>query len=159
MEYWDNYIVYNSGDVWSKKRKKFLKPRFDKDGYKRVDLTNKEKKRKTFHIHKLVAIVYMKFQPTSVDICIDHIDDDKLNNYLHNLQIITRQQNSRKIKYKNKKDGLPKGVSSNKTKTKFYANICIDGARCYLGCYNSIHEAQAKYMEKYSELMVGVLNY
>ena len=46
MEFWDNYIVYNSGEVFSKKRKKFLKQRNDKDGYKRVDLTNKDKVKK-----------------------------------------------------------------------------------------------------------------
>jgi hypothetical protein len=158
MEFWDNYIVYNSGEVFSKKRKKFLKQRNDKDGYKRVDLTNKDKVRKTFLIHKLVAIVYMNFKPQT-DLVIDHIDDNRINNYLHNLQIITRQQNSRKIKYSNKKNGMPKGVSCNKKKNKFYANIRIDGTLCFLGCYNTMEEARDKYMEKYTELMIGVLNY
>ncbi len=157
MEFWDNYLIYNSGEVYSINKKKFIKPRFDKDGYKRVDLTNKEKVRKTFFIHQLVAIVYKDFTP-SVNLVIDHIDENRTNNFLHNLQIITRQQNSRKIKYNNKKNGLPKGVSCNKNKTKFYANISIGGSKCYLGCADTVIEAHDIYMKKYTELMIGVLN-
>ena len=80
------------------------------------------------------------------------------HNFLHNLQIITRQQNSRKIKYNNKKNGLPKGVSCNKNKTKFYANIIIGGTKCYLGCADNVIDAHDIYMKKYTELMIGVLN-
>tara|TARA_R110000737_G_scaffold4037_2_gene13377 strand:+ start:118 stop:591 length:474 start_codon:yes stop_codon:yes gene_type:complete len=156
MEFYDNYLIYNSGDVYSIKSKKFLKPRFDRDGYKRVDLY-KDNVAKTFFIHQLVAIVYKDYVPNN-KLVIDHIDDNRTNNFLHNLQIITRQQNSRKIKYPNKKNGLPKGITTNKHKTKFYANIKIDGVKCYLGCSNNLIEAHDIYMKKYTELMIGVLN-
>ena len=38
IENYSNYLIYNSGEIFSIKRKKFLKSRFDKDGYKRCDL-------------------------------------------------------------------------------------------------------------------------
>ena len=35
-----DYMIYPSGDIYSIRRKIFLKPRFDKDGYKRISLKN-----------------------------------------------------------------------------------------------------------------------
>ena len=36
-----NYLISDQGRVYSCKRKKFLKPRKDKDGYHQVDLCKK----------------------------------------------------------------------------------------------------------------------
>ena len=35
-----DYLVYPTGDIYSIRSKKYLKPRYDKNGYKRVDLRN-----------------------------------------------------------------------------------------------------------------------
>ena len=35
---YSNYLIYNNGDIYSKKLKRFLKQRRDKDNYLRVDL-------------------------------------------------------------------------------------------------------------------------
>ena len=57
-----NYLIYNSGDVYSIKRKIFIKSRFDKNNYKRVTLWNDDKKMKTLKIHQLVAMAYLDFK-------------------------------------------------------------------------------------------------
>ena len=101
IENFSNYLIYNNGDVYSIKRNIFIKPRFDKDGYKRISIWNDDKKMKTIKIHQLVAMAYLDFKLDGLSnskLVIDHIDNNKVNNYLHNLQIITRVQNTRRIK-------------------------------------------------------------
>ena len=33
IQNFSNYLIYNNGDIYSVKRKIFLKPRYDRDGY------------------------------------------------------------------------------------------------------------------------------
>ena len=146
-----NYLIYNSGDIYSLKRKIFLKPRFDKDNYKRVDLSNKNKS-KTFFVHQLVALAYLNHD-LSTNLCVDHIDNDRTNNYLHNLQVITKEQNSRKKNIK-KKSGLSKGVT--KSGKKFISKICIKKVKIILGIFDNEKEASLCYNNKFNELMIDV---
>ena len=146
-----NYLIYNSGEIYSIKRKIFLKARFDKDNYKRVDLSNKNKS-KTFFVHQLVAIAYLNHD-LSKNLCIDHINNDRTNNYLHNLQIITKEQNSRKVNIK-KKSGLQKGV--HKSGNKYISKICINREQIILGVFDTEEEASECYNNKFNELMVDV---
>jgi len=103
-----DYMIYPSGDIYSIRRKIFLKPRFDKDGYKRISLKNIfTLKLDTITIHNLVARCYLGYKKNS-GLVIDHIDNNKLNNYIHNLQLITQSQNCRKEHMKKlQKNGLP----------------------------------------------------
>jgi len=89
------YAITSCGKVWSYRRKKFLKP-IDKNGYLRVSLT-KDKETKWFYIHRLVAEAYIP-NPNEYD-TIDHIDFNKTNNCLNNLQWMNRSENSRKRRY------------------------------------------------------------
>lgn len=62
---------------------KILKPYINKDGYKMVMLFN-NKQRKAISVHRLVAIHFIENidnQP-----CINHKDEDKLNNNYDNLE-------------------------------------------------------------------------
>ena len=161
IENYSKYLIYNNGDVYSIKRKKFLKLRLDKNGYKRVDLYNDSKQAKTFKIHQLVAIAYLDFilEPDS-NLCIDHIDNNITNNYLHNLQIITKIQNTRKAKFKNK-NGLMRGVHHYKNKKKnvnknFKSMININNIRINLGYFESEIEAHNAYIIEFNKLMIGV---
>ena len=61
----------------------------------------------TITIHNLVARCYLGYKKNSC-LVIDHIDNNKLNNYIHNLQLITQSQNCRKEHMKKlQKNGLP----------------------------------------------------
>ena len=90
------YAITSCGKVWSYRRKKFLKPSFNKDGYLRVAL-RKDKEKKDFFIHRLVAEAYLD-NPNNYE-TVDHIDFDKANNCLNNLQWMSRGENSRKRRY------------------------------------------------------------
>ena len=87
------YAVTSCGKVWSYRRKKFLKPAANKDGYLRVTLS-KNKKQKSFLIHRLVAEAYLD-NPNNYE-TVDHIDFDRTNNCLNNLQWMSHSENSRK---------------------------------------------------------------
>jgi|TARA_R100000084_G_C4624727_1_gene135129 predicted PolB exonuclease-like 3'-5' exonuclease len=153
IENYSNYLVYNNGDVYNIKRKIFMKTRLDRDGYLRVDLRDDNKKAKTLKIHQLVAIAYLGHKLGDDNIVIDHIDDDKKNNYLHNLQIITRQQNSMKNAGRKKRD-LPVGVY--KTKNYYCSHFVWNKNFIWLGVFDSIEDASHAYSEATFHLMEGV---
>lgn len=103
-----NHLIYPDGKIYSLKRNKFLKARYNKDGYLRISIKNVlTGKLDTAMIHHLVGKKYLNFS-SNCGYCIDHIDNNKLNNNIHNLQIITPIQNTLKYFYhKVNKNGLP----------------------------------------------------
>ena len=87
------YAITTEGDVYSYKRKKFLKPVADCKGYLFVRLC-KDGKVKNYKIHRLVAETYLP-NPENLP-QVDHIDGNKMHNFLNNLQWITNRDNCRK---------------------------------------------------------------
>ena len=90
-----NYQISNLGRVKSLNynrtgREKIMKPRKDKDGYLKVDLY-KEGKHKTIHIHRLVAQTFLPNPNNLLEI--NHIDENKTNNRVDNLEFCTHQYN------------------------------------------------------------------
>lgn len=92
--YDDYYFVSNDGDVYSLYKKGLLKHSIDKDGYHRVDIHGKHMK-----IHKLVYLVWIGDIPIGLQI--NHIDDNKNNNYYKNLYAGTQQENIADCRYNN----------------------------------------------------------
>ena len=91
------YAITSCGKVWSYRRKKFLKPSLNEAGYLRIVL-RKDKETKSFYIHRLVAEAYLD-NPNNYE-TVDHIDFDKTNNCLNNLQWMSLSENSRKRRYR-----------------------------------------------------------
>lgn len=84
------YAATEDGRIWSYRSKKFLKPGTDGKGYKLVILC-KDKKRKTYRIHRLVAETFLP-NPANLP-QINHIDENKANNALSNLEWISLKDN------------------------------------------------------------------
>ena len=99
IEGWPGYFVTKDGMVYSYKTNKFLSPGINTHGYKHVNLyrhndqTNKVEK-KNFRVHRLVAETYIPNPDCLKEV--DHIDDNKENNNVTNLQWITSQGNNEK---------------------------------------------------------------
>ena len=91
IEGYENYLIYEDGRVFSKKRNIFLKPSPDKDGYLIVGLW-KDGKEKTFRIHRLIALHYIP-NPHNYP-CIDHKDRNRKNNSINNLRWVTHIMNN-----------------------------------------------------------------
>lgn len=85
------YAVTEDGKVWSYRTNKWLKPSI-KRGYKAVVLSTPTKTRQVY-IHRLVAEAYIP-NPENLE-CINHIDEDKLNNSVNNLEWCTWDYNNK----------------------------------------------------------------
>lgn len=85
------YKISSNGRVWGCKYKRLLKPVLHHTGYLNVMLY-KNAKGKHFSIHRLVAL---NFIPTvEGKYCVNHIDENKTNNHLENLEWVDYQENN-----------------------------------------------------------------
>jgi len=86
----ENYLISKDGDIYSNYTNKKLKCSSDKNGYLKIRLVNKSG-RKTMFLHRLLAI---QFIPNPLNkTFINHIDGNKYNNRLYNLEWCTHKEN------------------------------------------------------------------
>ncbi len=64
----------------------------EKDGYSYITLVGNKSKSKSFFIHRLVAQAFLPL-PKTKDLQINHIDGNKNNNSIDNLEWVTAQEN------------------------------------------------------------------
>jgi len=143
----DRIVVENSGKERSHKGR-LLKSCDPGSGYLMVRLS-KNGVVKTRTVHQLVAEAFLNHVPNGFKMVVDHIDNNKLNNSLSNLQIITHRKNSSK----DKKGGssIYDGVHWAKRDLKWVARIVIKGKRKYLGQFTEELEAAKAYGNALSE--------
>jgi hypothetical protein len=123
-------------------------------GYKSVTVQIKGLNRKSFEIHQLVAAAFLNYKWNGKAFVVDHIDNNKLNNNLDNLQIVSFRENTSKDKWRTKKSGLPLGVSWCKSRNKYKAAIYFNSVHYNLGRYNTIEEAEKAYQNKLKSLSI-----
>lgn len=140
------YQISNLGRVKSFKGKKerVLKSAVDSAGYLMVVLCN-DSTRKTYRIHKLVAINFLNHKPDGYKLVVDHIDNNKLNNNIDNLQLITPRKNLSKDRGKFNDSSRHIGVCFHKTSSKWLSRICINGKSKHLGLFQNELEASNAY--------------
>lgn len=86
------YLVSSKGKVYSKISNKLMKLRPNIDGYFIVTLVNNKQGRR-WRVHRLVALAFI---PNPEDKpCINHIDCNRQNNNVENLEWCTQKENSR----------------------------------------------------------------
>lgn len=83
-----NYGITRTGTIFNLKNNRILKPS-QRDGYSRVDLNGK-----FYSVHRLVYETYVGEIPEGS--VIDHIDGNRANNNLSNLQLVTQSENMKK---------------------------------------------------------------
>lgn len=91
IENFPNYRIYDDGRVFSYVSNRFLKPYKDPHGYYRVTLC-KGGKRKDFPLHRLMLLVWKGLDVSKI-YC-NHIDGNKINNKLDNLEWATPVENA-----------------------------------------------------------------
>jgi hypothetical protein len=86
------YLISNTGQVYSHYKQGILKTRLDKDGYEVVNLYN-DKRMFTFKVHRLVLEAFSP-EKESGQCSVNHIDGNKTNNNLVNLEWCSSLENS-----------------------------------------------------------------
>ena len=85
------YMISNFGRIKSLYQNRILKPKVDKNGYLEIGLM-KNKRRKYFRVHRLVAIHFIP-NDDEEKTEVNHIDENKENNHVENLEWCTREYN------------------------------------------------------------------
>lgn len=118
------------------------------DGYVRIQFD-----KKAWLAHKLAWFLTYGTYPDNLD----HIDEDKTNNTIHNLRIAEgslQNLNKSKPRVDNLSTGL-KGVTINKTSKSnpYVAAITFKGKRKHIGSFNTPIEAHNAYLKAKEGLM------
>ena len=85
------YAIDECGQVWSYRRKRFLNPFMSNTGYPQVSLYLNGSK-KTCFVHRLVAETFLPNPDNKPQV--HHVDGDRTNPTLSNLQWTTPEENS-----------------------------------------------------------------
>lgn len=95
IEHYPNYEVHFDGRVRNKTTGHVLKPADNGKGYKFVHLYNGQTpKGRGCLVHRLVLSTHDVFIPEG-NLDVNHIDGNKSNNHIHNLEWVTKSENTR----------------------------------------------------------------
>jgi hypothetical protein len=143
MEIWKDVIGYeglyqvsNLGNVVSNRSKKTMKPFLNSSGYLRLCLC-KNGKTKKHYIHRLVAYSFNENKNTNLQV--NHIDGNKTNNNVLNLEIITARENL--CHYFNREDRC---VYFRKDSKKWRVIIGVKDKAIHLGNFENKEDAIKK---------------
>lgn len=122
-----------------------LKSKINKAGYHQQSLG-----KKTVLIH---IVEYFSFHPEleiKKGYVVDHKDENKLNNDLENLQYVTQSFNVQKSNIiRGNKTSKYVGVSFDKSKNKWIAQIRIEGKSKKLGAFSTEEAAASEYLANF----------
>ena len=146
-----DYQVSNLGRVRSFKgiKERFLKPSPNGRGYLHVVL-HKKRKQTTSKVHQMVAVTFLNHNILDKKMVVDHIDNNKLNNTVNNLQLISQRENVSKESV-NKTGFLGVFLSGRKNKP-FMSQISINGKIKHLGRFETKALAAKAYQDKLKEI-------
>lgn len=89
----DSYHISNFGRVFSTKANKILNYSISDGGYARVGVRTFEKEAKLVLVHRAVLLAF-NYNPYYKELECNHIDGNKLNNFIYNLEWVTRKENA-----------------------------------------------------------------
>ena len=141
---YENYSINEDGVIFNKKNK-IMKPSINGHGYCVVNLY-KDKQKRMFSIHQLMFMVFYGIESDRKNV-IDHIDGNKTNNKLSNLQYVTQRLNT--TKDRKSKTGLT-GVYE--YKGRFQSAIRVNGKKIHLGTFETAEKAYDAYKKELKNL-------
>ena len=123
----------------------------DSKGYDRLGILVKGVGRKCIRHHQIIAATFLDYKFGQNLWQVDHIDNNKKNNSLVNLQLLDNRSNTTKSWSNRKKNNLPCGVLKRKS-GNYEAQIFFNGKKHNLGTYKNIEDASNAYKNKLKEI-------
>lgn len=139
------YKISNLGNVFSIISNKVLKPAINNNGYLALNLYGKDKL-KRYKVHQLVAMAFLNHIPNGSTLVVNHINYNRLDNKLCNLEVVTMRENSNKKHIKSKSKYI--GVYFNKNSNKWYSQIYANKKRKHLGTFDCELKAHLAYQKQ-----------
>lgn len=136
---YDKVVQHNYGGKAIKKGKQ-LKPEKTNCGYLRVLLINKDNKRCHVSIHRAVAEAFIS-NPNNLP-QVNHIDGNKLNNNVNNLEWVTSSQNINHAFKNGLNHGKTKGIKC------MVDGIVFESIQAAANYYNTSHYKISKIIER-----------
>ena len=138
-----NYQISNLGRVRNCNTGRILKPGWGTGGYLKVTLC-KDSKKFTCRIHKLVANEFID-NPNNKK-CIDHINNDRVDNTVTNLRFATYSENQRNKPKKQNTSSQYLGVCWCKTKQRWHCRVRDENSKYnHLGYFENEKDAGLAY--------------
>lgn len=88
----DYYLITSDGEIYSDNSGKMKTRNKQGTEYQIINLTTVDGRKKTFRLHRLVMLAFKPIE-NSKDYEVNHIDGNKLNNKLENLEWCTSSEN------------------------------------------------------------------
>ena len=143
------YQISNLGRVkslWFGKER-IMKQHKNKKGYLRISLIFNKKQ----YNKRVSCLVWDAFGDKKRDVHVDHIDENKENNRIGNLQLLTCRENNTKRCLNTKSSSKYVGVHLQDNKY-WVAQISINNKTEYIGLFKNEHDAHLAYQNKLSTL-------
>ena len=139
--YTDAVRCYKNGLVeryWRNKYWQIVENTDNNDGYNQIEINGRKIKRQRLLAYCFLGLNDIVGKKNNDD-CIDHIDNNRLNNSVANLRITTNQGNQHNR-------SKTKGYYWNNKNNKYLAKIILNGKSIHLGYYDTEEEARQAYL-------------
>lgn len=155
----NKYKISNFGNLISYQKcpeGKIIKGTCSKNtkGYVYVTLHNDDGIQLSTRIHILVWDHFSEYKRKINIDQIDHIDGNKKNNNITNLQLLTNRQNTSKYQLSKITSSKYTGVCFCKANKKWISNIYINKKHIHLGYFDNEYDAHLAYEKKLKEINV-----
>jgi hypothetical protein len=139
------YQISNYGNIYSLRNNIIRKSVRSGFGYRAIQLSDINGNKKRFYVHRLVGLVFLGEPQSKNNCCINHINLDKADNRVCNLEWVSHRQNM-KHAYENGKIDFRRPIRrDNKTGTKgvykheggYAVSICGR----YIGWFKTLEDA------------------
>lgn len=144
IEGFEDYLISSKGRVKSFKRgkEKVLKGAKSVNGYQNFTID-----KRPYGAHQLVAMAFLNYVPCGLKIVVDHIDENKQNNQVSNLRLVSNRTNVHNKR--TNRSSMFKGVYFHFDNSKYVARICMNGKSKYLGAFECHIRAHLEYLKWY----------
>ena len=153
QEYVKSLFYYKDGDLYWKKNIGNIKVNTKagsvlNSGYRSIVFNKKR-----YQAHRLIFLFHHGYLPQYID----HIDGNRLNNFVENLRPATKSQNSMNKQFNAKNTSGYRNVYWHKSCKKWIVSLMVSRKKIYIGAFNNLElaglvadEARKKYHGKFA---------